>query len=423
MLGRLLATVTARSEIAWLMPLLPLWIAAGMLSSNDVAAAGDEGPFLRYAMNLVHGGYATPGTSDATQFLWHGPGLPGLLAPLVALGAPLPLMRLTGPLLLFLAIVLFHRLLRARLSRGWALAGAWMMGCYVPFGEVVGPLHKEPLALVLLVGTMLATTRYLDHGRLRHLLLAGLALAALAMTREEFGWVIVVLLGCAAVWHVVRRSSVSARTLRICGVAFLGCLPWLVYTYSLTGRLFYWGNAGGLSLYWMAPHAHQLGAWHSVNSVFSQPSLASFRPFFRHVEALPPLQRDSAFQHAAIVGIMGDPAGYARNLLANVARSFVAAPISNQVPLVAVLLEAAFSLPLLVALARSMRWLAGRRRLLRPETVPFALFGLLGFLIHVPPSSEPRLLLPLVPVALWFVVHAAAARSARAPSRGAAVPG
>jgi hypothetical protein len=39
-------------------------------------------------------------------------------------------------------------------------------------------------------------------------------------------------------------------------------LPYLVYTYSLTGKVFYWGDSGGMSLYWMSsPYEHEYGDW------------------------------------------------------------------------------------------------------------------------------------------------------------------
>ncbi|MCW2952577.1 MAG: hypothetical protein JWQ48_1747 [Conexibacter sp.] len=396
-----------------LAPLLPLWLAVSLLRSGGPGAVGDEQSFLRYADNLLHGTFATPGTGDATQFLWHGPGLPALLAPFVALHASLPLMRLLGPLLLFLAIVLFYRLLRMRLSHGWALAGAWLLGFYVPFGEIVGPLHKEPLALLLLVAALLGTARYVEHGRVGQLALAGLSLAGLAMTRLEYGWVILALLGLAALWTAATRGIVPRRALSICAVALAGCVPWLLYTYSLTGHVLYWGNSGGLSLYWMAPHNDQLGAWHAVHSVFSQPALAPFRPFFNHVETLSPLQRDLAFDHAAIIAIGHNPAGYVLNLLANAARSCFAAPISSQVPIGAVVLEAAFTIPLLTGLVLCAR--AARRGLVRlpREAGPFAAFGIVGLAVHLLPSSEPRMVLPLVPIALWLVLQTAAGQAHR----------
>jgi hypothetical protein len=415
-IGRAVATqARERRALVCLAPLLPLWVTVSLLRSGGARAVGDEPSFLRYAHNLLHGTYATAGSGDATQFLWHGPGLPALLTPFVALHAPLAVMRLTGPVLLFITIVLFYRLLRLRLSRGWAIGGAWLLGLYVPFGEIVGPLHKEPLALLLMVAVLLGTARYLEHGRISQLALAGLSLAGLAMTRLEYGWVIVGLLGLAGLWAITSRRIVARRALSICGLALAGCVPWLLYTYSLTDHVLYWGNSGGLSLYWMAPHNDQLGAWHAVHSVFAQAPLAPFRPFFAHVETLTPLQRDLAFDHAAIAGIEANPAGYALNLLANAARSLFAAPISSQVPIGAVVLEAAFTIPLLTGLALCARTVWRRRARLPREAGPFAALGMLSVVVHLLPSSEPRMVLPLVPIALWLVLHTAAGALGPAP--------
>lgn len=412
-----------RSATARLLPLLPLWLAIGAVRAGDGDPFGDEGPLLTYAANLTHGAYATTSGTDATRFLWHGPGLPALLAPLVALDLPLAALRLTGPLLLFGAVLLFHRLLRDRLPEPWPLRGAWLLGCYLPFAGIVGTLHKEPLALLLLVASMLGTTRYLRGGRRRDLLLAGLALAGLALTRLEFGWAIVVLLALAALWRIARPSPVSARTLRICAVALLGCLPWLAYTWSLTGRPLYWGNAGGLSLYWMAPHPRQIGAWHAMHSVFMQPSLAAYVPFFHRMDLLAPLQRDLDFQHAAVHAIAAHPAAYARNLLLNLGRGFALVPASATTAAPALTFQALCSVTLLAAAAASALWWTMRgRRLLPPEAAPFAVFALLGVAIHLPVSAEPRMLLPLVPLPLWLVMQVAAARAAPARAGPAAQP-
>lgn len=50
------------------------------------------------------------------------------------------------------------------------------------------------------------------------------------------------------------------------------------------------------------------------------------------------------------------------------------------------------------------------------------MLGLVGLAIHLPVSTEPPLLLPLVPIALWIVVHAAAERQARATPAPTALP-
>ncbi len=49
-------------------------------------------------------------------------------------------------------------------------------------------------------------------------------------------------------------------------LAFLFTVPWLIYTYSLTGRVFYWSNSGGANLYWMSSSATgEWGDWFNEN--------------------------------------------------------------------------------------------------------------------------------------------------------------
>ncbi len=77
-----------------------------MISLLVGQSPGDEGRYLMYATNLTHGFYALTDSSDPQLYLWHGPGLPALLAPLVALHTPLEATRMVaGPALLFAAMV------------------------------------------------------------------------------------------------------------------------------------------------------------------------------------------------------------------------------------------------------------------------------------------------------------------------------
>src|SRR5690348_13095152 len=103
-----------------LSPLLGLYVTAMLVLPTGEGWAGDEGVYLDIARNLTHGVYRD-GSGDGalnmclpgwhTPDLWYGPGFLALLAPFVALGLPTSLIRLLGPLLLFVSVLLFHRLL------------------------------------------------------------------------------------------------------------------------------------------------------------------------------------------------------------------------------------------------------------------------------------------------------------------------
>jgi hypothetical protein len=331
-----------------------------------------------------------------------------------------------GPMLLFVAVVVFYRVLRLRLSRRASLVGAYALGLYGPMYEgITSSLQKEPLALVTSVIALYGTARYVSEGRRRDLALAGLALGALAMTRLEYGWVLPALLAVAAIWWVLARlrhgpDSSRARTARrwslVCGVALLSCLPWLAYTYSITHHFFYWGNSGGISLYWMSsPASNQLGQWHASHTVFADPRLAAYRPLFHHLATLPPLQRDLALRHLAIVQAEGHPAKYALNLVANVGRMFFGFPFSFTLSVGVLVGLVFFNTVLLGGLATAAVYLRRSRRPLPPEATPFLWFAALAVAIHLFPSAEPRFLIPLVPVPIWLMAHALNRRFGRSP--------
>lgn len=400
------APLRALRPIAALAPLLGVFVGAYLVRAPGTAPVGDEGAFLSYAQHLLHGSYASPDTQNAIAFLWHGPGLPAFLTPLVALGAPLSVMRIVaGPLLLFAAMLWFYRLLRLRLRPRGALVGTYALGLYVPFWELLSFMHKEPLALVMVIAAMDGTARYLRGGARRHLLLGGLALAGLAMTRLEYGWVIAALLLVALLYWGASRRRTARRATLVCALAMIACLPWLAYTYDLTGQLFYWGNAGGLSLYWMSsPDPRQLGEWHAVHSVFSDPRLARYRPLFAHLQTLSPLHRDLQARHLAFAQALARPAKYALNLAANVSRMVFGAPFSFRLPPLVLGLLGLCNLLVLGAVARGVALAVRRRRRVEPVTIAFGLFALAGVGIHLFPSADPRMLMPLVPVLVWCAI-------------------
>jgi hypothetical protein len=210
----------------------------------------------------------------------------------------------------------------------------------------------------------------------------------------------------------------------------VACLPWLAYTYEVTHHVFYWGNSGGISLYWMSsPSASQLGEWHATHTVNTDPALAAYRPFFHHVSSLGPLRADLKLQHVALAQALGHPAKYLLNLLANVGRMFLGFPFSFRLSVALVVGLAIFNGALLAALIAAGFSLRRARRPLPPEMVPLLLFLVLGLVVHLLPTAEPRMVVPLLPVPLWLIGLAfyrrAPARSSpgarRAPIRRPAV--
>ena len=375
----------------------------------------DEAGYLELARNIVHGHYAA-GRPDALldadrsyPDLWFGPGLPLALAGLVAVDLPTELLRLTGPIFLFAALLVFFALARRTMSTAASLVATWALALYVPFYTLLPNLHSEPLALLFVVVSLYATARLVDEGRNRWLALGAVALAGLALTRVDYGWVLTLALMAIAVWWLATRRPAAKQVALMYALALALCVPWLAYTSAETGRFFQWGNSGSLSLYWMSsPYDGDLGDWQQASAVFTEPGLTPHRPFFESLRGLEPPEQNARLEREALANIRSHPVAYAQNVVANVSRLFFDAPYSRTPQRLTALY---FALPnaLLLAAALLAAIVAVRVRASLPgAAVPFAIFGVTAFGLHVFVSAYPRMLMPVVPVIAWFVATALA---------------
>jgi 4-amino-4-deoxy-L-arabinose transferase-like glycosyltransferase len=399
-----------RRELALLLPLLALYLAAWAFFP---ARPDDEASYVVLAERLTEGYYVT-GDDDAildadpaSPDLWFGPGLPALLAPLVAVDAPLSVLRLTSVVVLFAAVLLFYVLARERWGPRIGVIGAYALGLYVPFLGLLSNLHSEVLAVLCVVVGMLGLARFVERGGLGWLVLGSVGLAGLALTRVAYGWVLSVALVLQRGWWRVRRARSSGRAAAVLALALALCIPWLAYTHAKTDRLFVWGNSGSLSLYWMAsPHEGDLGDWHQAHLVFTDPALRPHREFFDGLRGLTLAEQNAEIEREARGNIVDHPGKYAENVAANVSRMLFNAPYSRTLQQTDDLFYALPNAILLGAFVLCLLVLVPRRRALPPETGVFALLGATAFALHALVSAYPRMLTPIVPLLVWLTVLA-----------------
>ncbi len=381
----------------------------------------DEPNYLYFAHNLIHGRYAVASEQSDGSYLWHGPGLPLLLAPLVAADAGVHLMRLIGPACLLAAGILFSLLLRRWVSAWLALAGGIALALFPPFLRMLPKLYSEPLALALLTAAVLALAKSQESGRVRWAVLAGLLAGWMVLTRPEVGWILIialVLITGIAVW---RRRRTDALSLVCIAVATLVCVPWLTYTASLTHKFPYWESSGGESLYWMAAPTGN-GSWESTPSVLTDPHWSAERPLFEQLAPLPQVTRDARLQHAAIQLIREHPGTYARHMLDNLSRMLIGGPYSFEATGAGrYLLYAVPDLALLAALLAALWILRGPSRRPRPPRTrvisPLVAFATLNLAIHIPVAAYPRMTTLSIPAALTLIALGADSLLRRAPGR------
>lgn len=360
----------------------------------------DEGSYLRFAGHLagLHG-------DGRSLDLWFGPGLPLVLAPFAYFHIGLEAMRvLFGPVVLFLAVLLFYELLKLRVQPTAAFAGAVGLGLYFPFYILLPSLHSEILSVLLMVSFMYSFTRFSDARGPTHLFLASASLGYLALTRPVFGWVLAICLIISVAWWQLKRRDHLKRISIVYALALALCLPWLAYTYSVTHKPFYWASSGGLSLYWMAaPYPGHLGDWHSTGTALTDTRYAADRPEFLKIRGLTTIQMDQALRRDAIRLIRKHPHAYMRHVADNVARLWLNMPFSFTSQKLTSVFYIAPNMLLLFAFSASVCVLWLRRRRLPAEVEPFFVLLLFGVAIQSLLSAYPRMLAPLVPLLIWTV--------------------
>jgi hypothetical protein len=375
----------------------------------------DEAGYWTLAGNLVHGDYTGLGWRPANPVpspdphrpdLWFGPGFPLVLTPFSALGIGLGAARLVDPLVLFAAVLAFYALLRRRLAPLPASAGSIAFGLYFPFYSLLPNLHSEPLAILLSVIVLYAVTAYLETGATRYAALGGLAVAWLAVTRVEYGWVATLALVGCVVWWLLWRSTRARRAATTFAVGLVLCVPWLVFTYTVTHRPFLWGNSGPLSLYWMSsPYPQDLGDWrggaHEI--VVSDPRLAPHRPLFIRLAKLDPDEQNRQLERTAWRNIRDHPRKYLENVAANLSRLSFDTPFSDKPEGLNTLFYLVPNAILLGLLAVVVAFVAVGRRGWPIEAPVVAIFGASSLLTHAVVAGYPRMLMPAIPLAFWFV--------------------
>jgi hypothetical protein len=200
-------------------------------------------------------------------------------------------------------------------------------------------------------------------------------------------------------------------------IACLVTLPYLVYTYHLTGRIFYWGT-GQENLYWMTtPYEDEYGDWKGElerNPValgnYNVPDAgdtlkAHHQKDYDEVYQYKGLERDDAFKRIAINNIKTHPVKFAKNIGYNIGRIFFHYPFSYATQRTKIL----FVLPIngiiltliLFCLIPTIRnW----RKIIYPVRFAF-IIGLLYLAESTLLSSEVRVLALVVPIILFWSAY------------------
>lgn len=276
---------------------------------------GDEGRYLMFAQNLLHGFYS-PSSPDIN--LWNGPGYPLILVPFVGLRLPLLWITILNAVFYYLSIILLFKALQLIVTFRKALLFSLFWACFFSAYQKMPRINSETFTLLLVSLLIFCVLKGLNFKSNKYLFLSGIVIGCIVLTKIIFGYVLMVMLiGNALLWATNRNSIHFRKGILILLIALTAASPYLVYTYHLTGRLFYWGNSGGISLYWMStPNKGEFGDyWHGEPPSWHQKDLKA-------IAGYKGVARDDELKRIAFSNIKAHPLKYAQNWMANIGRLF-----------------------------------------------------------------------------------------------------
>jgi len=225
---------------------------------------GDELRHLYYANNLLHGFYS-PHSPHVN--LGIGPGYPIVLAPFVAMHFPYLGLKLLNAVFYYLSVVFLFRAARQMVSFNKSFLVGLFWGCnYITFNFMYFILTESfTIFLITLMLFLLVRAYQSKEAKLsrKYVYLSGFIIGYIALTKIIFGYVILFLVvGSAVLWLLNRKAVNYRKGLIISCVALIILMPYLIYTYYLTGKFFYLGTLAGNNMYWMTSSApNEYGTW------------------------------------------------------------------------------------------------------------------------------------------------------------------
>lgn len=323
----------------WLILLLFIYLIVVILFNKPIK--GDETRYIAYAENMTQGFY----TNSENPDLSNGPGYPLILLPFVALDSNLLIPKLLNAIFILIGILYLYKTLLFYTKEKYALAVVLILGLYPPLLRWIPGLYSEPISFFLVSGFIFYfCSLYQQKKNWKTAILAALFLGYLVLTKVIFFHVVVVGTIVLSILFLFKKQSRTKWALYVAIGAFVVMSPFLIYAYSVTGKLFYLGTRGGEILYHRAtPFDKEYGNWFSTDKILSVHNgeasddtkdlsllIANHQDFYLHVQPLNNMQKDSAFKAKAIENMKEHPLKYLKNTVANTGRLLLGLPNSYQ---------------------------------------------------------------------------------------------
>ena len=291
-----------------------------------------------------------------SYLLTNGPIYPIVLAFFRGIGFSVKGCIMLNAIFLYFASVYFYKLVSNYLTVRKSLVSVYVLILVDPFLFYWGAkLYSESLAILFVCLFLYSVHLYLTKNIKQHLYWSALWFGLLALTRVIFGYVIPALLILFIILYIIdRRKESYFKIIKLHTFAFIFTIPYLIFTYNITQKIFYWSDNGGMLLYWTSsPFKTDLGEWHTfgfddlkdhfaerynqfsgldslhlrkVNDIILDQMKQDHTPFTDSLIGLNKLESDTKLKEKAIQNIQNYPMSFFRNWLLNTGRLMIGYP-------------------------------------------------------------------------------------------------
>jgi len=422
--------INSRNPFLLFLPFLILDIFI-VIKLKNFAIAGDGPRYIYFAQNLIHGFYSPP---PPAINLWNGPGYPIILIPFVFLNTPAVFMTLLNALFHYFSIIFLFKSLAKIVSNTKAVFFSLSWALYIVAYEQIPYVATEPLTFFLITVIIYFLVKSFLENNLKGTIFSGIFLGYLALVKVMFGYVLLALLILYILLLIIyRHSALYKKILLIIVIAFATTSPYLIYTYNLTGKIFYWGNSGGMSLYWMStPFKNEYGDWQpgDLTTLLKPPSDlhplkeidkddiaykaftnlinnhdSDYQQIYKSEKIPDEIKRDDLFKQKAIENIKKHPSKFLMNCFSNFGRLIFNVPYTwkyqNPTMLIRIIVNAVlFTFIMVTSVITIYKW-----RKITPLVKFILFFVSIYFLSSLLVSAYSRMFYIIVPFIIFWMAY------------------
>jgi hypothetical protein len=389
--------------------------------------------YWKTASDILNGFQNT--TVIESHLLLNGPLYPFILAIFKGIGFTVKASIYLNAIFLYVAFTYFFKTAHLFLIQKKALIITYVLVLIDPFLFYWGAkLYSEPLAILLVCYNLYLISFYFKTFSNKTLIKVALIFCLLALTRVIFVYVLLVITMLGLIAFLILKNQKSKELFKLGAYGILFCIPYMIFTYSITNKIFFMTANGGHLLYWISsPYEKDLGEWHTlqinhdhfaarynsfsgldslylrkVNEVIISEINKDHKAFSDSLKDKNLLEIDEALKQKAIDNIFNYPKSFLKNWILNIGRLLVGTPHAMYYkppysPFFS-LLNTVKSSFLLCFLLISM----GLFLVYTSQLKTFDMWLLLLILIYIGGQSllavqSQRFLLPIYPVILLFI--------------------